>query len=52
MRGRKAQRWLSRRGGAARDYLFLPLRGKEADAAMILHADIGYPVAALAVDPW
>ena len=52
VRGRKAQRWLARRGGAARDYLFLPLRGKEADAVMILHADIGYPVGALAVDPW
>ena len=51
-RGRKAQRWLSRRDGSARDYLFLPLRGMEADAAMILHADIGYPVGALAVDPW
>ncbi len=51
-RGRKARRWLSRRGGPARDYVFLPLRGSETDAAIILHADVGYPVGALAVDPW
>ncbi len=51
-RGRQARRWLSRSGGAARDYVFMPLRGRAADAVLILHADVGYPVGALAADPW
>ncbi len=46
------QRWMSQQGGSLRDFLYLPLRGKSGDAAMILHADIGYPVDIIDVDPW
>lgn len=51
-RGERARRWLARKGGGARDYVFVPLRGRNHDAAMILHADIGFPVGTLTVDPW
>jgi hypothetical protein len=51
-RAAKVQRWLSQQEGSYQDYLFLPLRGKSGDVTMILHADIGYPVDILAVDPW
>lgn len=51
-RGERARRWLARNGGGARDYMFVPLRGQNGDAAMILHADIGFPVGTLDVDPW
>jgi hypothetical protein len=42
------------RGNDARaaDYAYLPVRGKDRDAAMILHADVGYPVDMLRLDPW
>ena len=33
-------------------FRFLPLRGKKGDAALVIDAAIGYPVATLAVDPW
>ncbi|MDH3337539.1 MAG: hypothetical protein OER22_05410 [Gammaproteobacteria bacterium] len=48
----EVRHWLSGTGRNASDYLYLPMRGKNADAMMILHADIGYPVDILAVDPW
>lgn len=51
-RAAKVRRWLLRRGGSIGDYICLPLRGKAGDALMIVHADIGYPVGILAVDPW
>jgi len=44
--------WLSRRNETAEDFVYLPLRGKTADAVMIVHAEIGYPAGMLAVDPW
>ncbi len=46
------QHWLLQQGGSLRDFLYLPLRGKHGDAAMILHAEIGYPVDIIDVDPW
>ena len=46
------ERWLSKQSGDASNYIYLPLRGKRGDAMMILHADIGYPVDTLDVDPW
>ncbi len=46
------RRWLNRRGAQAKDYIYLPLRGREGEAIAIIHADIGYPVDVLAVDPW
>lgn len=49
---RAAARWLSSTESSAGDYVFLPLRGRAGDAAIILHADIGFPVATLRVDPW
>jgi len=30
----------------------LPVRGKAKDGAMVLHREIGYPIAMLNVDPW
>jgi hypothetical protein len=49
---RAAARWLSSTGSSASEYIYLPLRGRAGDAAIILHADIGFPVATLRVDPW
>lgn len=51
-RAASVQRWLTHQAGNARDYVYLPLRGRNGDVTMILHADIGYPVDILAVDPW
>ena len=45
-------RWLSRQSGDVSNYVYLPLRGRRGDAMLILHADVGYPVATLNVDPW
>ena len=39
-------------GGSREDFIYLPLRGRAGDAIIILHADTGYPVATLVVDPW
>lgn len=44
--------WLAASGGRSGDYIFLPLRGRAGDAAIVLHTDIGFPVATLLVDPW
>jgi len=46
------QRWLTGRKAKAGDYIFLPVRGRGGDAMMIVHADVGYPVGIVAVDPW
>ena len=46
------RRWLSKQDGGPQDYIYLPLRGRNGDAVMILDADIGYPVDTLAIDPW
>lgn len=44
--------WLTAHGGNAQRFVFLPLRGRAGDAAIILYADTGLPAATLAVDPW
>ena len=44
------KRWLARRN--ASDYAYLPIRARGGDAIMIIHADVGYPVGIVAVDPW
>ncbi len=44
--------WLAATGSLAADYLYLPLRGRAGDAMIILHKDIGFPVATLSVDAW
>ena len=46
------QRWLARHDEKVSDYVYLPIRAKGGDGIMIVHADIGYPVGVLAVDPW
>jgi len=46
------QRWLDRNDAQAVDYAYLPIQAWSADGVIILHADIGYPVAVLAIDPW
>lgn len=51
-RARAGARWLSRSGLEAGELIYLPLRGRLRDAAIILHADTVYPVATLDVDPW
>jgi hypothetical protein len=45
-------KWLRGQRMAASELLFLPIRGRKGDGAIILHADIGYPVDVLALDPW
>jgi hypothetical protein len=49
---RALQRWLARKDLRAIDYLYLPIEGSSADGIVVLHADIGYPVDILAIDPW
>jgi hypothetical protein len=51
-RAARVLRWLAQQQGGRQDFLYLPLRGKTGDALIILHADIGYPVDILNVDPW
>ena len=46
------KRWLSGRNANASDHGYLPIRARGGDAIMIIHADIGYPVGIVAVDPW
>ena len=48
----EVERWLARHARDVRNYLYLPLRGRQKDATMIVHADIGFPVAILQIDPW
>ena len=48
----EARQWLAATGSAAEDFIVLPLRGKAGDATIVLHADIGYPVATLNIEPW
>jgi hypothetical protein len=45
-------RWVARRDGRIDDYVYLPIRARNGDGTIILHADIAYPVAVLAIDPW
>ncbi len=52
VRSRSIERWLARQELPVDAYLYFPLRGRTADGMVILHADIGYPVDVLAVDPW
>jgi hypothetical protein len=51
-RGDIVRGWLSGRAEGVDEFLYLPLRGKAQDVVIIMHADIGYPVELLAVDPW
>jgi hypothetical protein len=51
-RAENVRGWLSQRAESADAFLYLPLRGKVLDIVIILHADIGYPVDLLAIDPW
>ena len=46
------QRWLTGSNAKASDYIYVPVRGRRSDAMMIVHADVGYPVGIVAVDPW
>ncbi len=46
------KQWLAQQELPVDAYLYLPMRGRAADGMVILHADIGYPVDILAVDPW
>ncbi len=45
-------RWLAERGAVAETFRFLPVRGRRADGALVIHARVGFPVAVLPVDPW
>jgi hypothetical protein len=51
-RGGRVQRWLDDRSLSAEQLLYLPIKGRRADGTVILHADIGYPIAVLPIDPW
>jgi hypothetical protein len=44
--------WLESEDRSIHDYLFVPLRGRKGDAALIIDTMTGYPVASLAIDPW
>ncbi|MDH3430076.1 MAG: hypothetical protein OEM60_12375 [Gammaproteobacteria bacterium] len=51
-RASRLARWLSRQAGSSGDFVYLPVRGRGGDATMILHAEVGFPVAIVDVDPW
>jgi hypothetical protein len=46
------RRWLRKQSLLADDFLYLPVQGSRADGTIVLHADIGYPVDVLPIDPW
>lgn len=46
------RRWLADQSLPPSQYSYLPIQGSRADGTIILHADIAYPVAVLAIDPW
>jgi hypothetical protein len=46
------QRWVLRQGAPIDNYIYLPIRARNGDGTMIIHADSGYPVDVLATDPW
>ena len=52
LRAGSIKKWLARQKSSVDDYLYLPVEGRTSDGVMILHADIGYPVDVLAIDPW
>ena len=52
LRSGPVQKWLLQQSGHVDDYVYFPLRGRDRDVAMIVHADIGYPVGTIDVDPW
>jgi len=52
VRAESIKRWLAQQELSVNDYLYLPIQGRTADGMIILHADIGYPVDVLAIDPW
>ncbi|MFO1350484.1 MAG: TfpX/TfpZ family type IV pilin accessory protein [Gammaproteobacteria bacterium] len=44
--------FLSRQGGSAQDYLFLPLNGRSNDLVIVLSSKDGMPVGSLNISPW
>ena len=48
----RVRRWVAKQGKPIDDYVYLPVRARSGDGTMIIHADIGYPVDVLALDPW
>ena len=52
IRAGSIKKWLARQKLSVDAYLYLPVQGRAADGMMILHADIGYPIKLLAIDPW
>lgn len=51
-RNEAVRRWLEKRGAAANDYRYMPMRGRSADGIVIIDVASGYPQGVLAVDPW
>ena len=51
-RASEVQHWLRKQASSAEDFLYLPIQGSKADGTLIVHADIGYPVDVLPIDPW
>jgi len=51
-RADRLRRWLGKQGDAAENFLYLPMRGSNGDGTVVLHADVGYPLAVLPIDPW
>lgn len=51
-RARRVRTWLDSQVGETGDYAYVPVRGRVADATVIVHTTIAYPVDVLAVDPW
>lgn len=44
--------FLASHGGQMKDYLYLPLRGKNTDIIMVLSPKNGLPVGSISIDPW
>lgn len=49
---RLVRRWIAGQPGDLEDYAYFPVRGTAKDAAIVVHRQIGYPVAMLDIDPW
>lgn len=51
-RAHLVRRWLASTAAEPQAFVYLPIRAKARFSAMIVHADIGYPVGVIPIDPW
>ena len=48
----EVNKFIKRQGGSEKDYLYLPLVGKNKDLALVIDKNTGLPVDGISADPW